>query len=71
MRSSPGRCLPGQKKAGRMGGETVTTQNLRVVKIDEEKQAIIVEGAVPGACGGLVYITKAKKKTSQKSQKKK
>lgn len=71
MRSSPGRCLPGQKKAGRMGGETVTTQNLRIVKIDEEKQAIIVEGAVPGACGGLVYITKAQKKISQKSQKKK
>ncbi|MBS0603761.1 MAG: 50S ribosomal protein L3 [Verrucomicrobia bacterium] len=71
MRSSPGRCLPGQKKSGRMGGDTVTLQNLRVVKIDEEKQVIIVEGAVPGARGGLVYITKAKKKISQKSQKKK
>jgi large subunit ribosomal protein L3 len=63
MRSSPGRCLPGQKKAGRMGGETVTQQNLRVVKIDEEKQVIIVEGAIPGARDGLVYITKANKKT--------
>ncbi len=71
MRSSPGRCLPGQKKSGRMGGETVTIQSLRVVKIDEEKQVIIVEGAVPGALNGLVYITKAVKKTSQKSQKKK
>ncbi len=71
MRSSPGRCLPGQKKAGRMGGEVVTTQNLRVVKIDEEKQVILVEGAVPGSRGGLVYITKSVKKTSQKSQKKK
>lgn len=71
MRSSPGRCLPGQKKSGRMGGENVTQQNLRVVKIDEEKQVILVEGAVPGARDGLVYITKAIKKTSQKSQNKK
>ncbi len=71
MRSTPGRCLPGQKKAGRMGGDTVTLQNLRIVKIDEEKQVIIVEGAIPGARGGLVYITKAKKKLSQNSQKKK
>lgn len=69
MRTSPGRCLPGQKKAGRMGGETVTQRNLRVVKIDEEKQVIVVEGAVPGARGGLVFITKAAKKLSQKSQK--
>jgi large subunit ribosomal protein L3 len=68
MRSSPGRCLPGQKKAGRMGAETVTLQNLRIVKIDEEKQVLIVEGAIPGACGGCVYITKAKKKTSQKKK---
>lgn len=70
MRTSPGRCLPGQKKAGRMGGERVTQQNLRVVRIDEEKQVILVEGAIPGARGGLVYITKAEKK-SQKSQQKK
>lgn len=71
MRSSPGRCLPGQKKAGRMGGEAVTQQNLRIVKIDEEKQVILVEGAIPGARGGLVYITKAEKKKGQKSQQKK
>lgn len=68
MRTSPGRCLPGQKKAGRMGNDTVTLQSLRVVKIDEEKQIIIVEGAIPGARGGLVYITKAKKKLSQKKK---
>jgi large subunit ribosomal protein L3 len=69
MRSSPGRCLPGQKKAGRMGGEAVTTQNLRVVKIDEEKQVILVEGSIPGACEGLVYICKSKKKSGQKKKK--
>lgn len=71
MRTSPGRCLPGQKKAGRMGSETVTEQNLRVIKIDEAKQVIVVEGAVPGARGGLVYITKAPKKQGQKRQSKK
>ncbi len=68
MRTSPGRCLPGQKKAGRMGGEVVTTQSLRVVRIDEQKQVILVEGAVPGARGGLVYITKAKKKITAKKK---
>jgi large subunit ribosomal protein L3 len=71
MRTSPGRCLPGQKKAGRMGGDKVTLQNLRVVRIDEAKQVIVVEGAIPGARSGIVYIAKSVKKKSQKSQKKK
>ncbi len=66
MRSTPGRCLPGQKKSGRMGGEVVTTQSLRVVRIDEEKQLMVVEGAIPGARGGLVYVTKAIKKANRK-----
>ena len=70
MRSTPGRCLPGQKKAGRMGGEKVTVQNLKIVKIDVEKQAILVEGAVPGARESMIYIAKAKKKTSRNVKKK-
>lgn len=69
MRTSPGRCLPGQKKSGRMGGERVTLQNLRVVQIDEEKNLIVVEGAVPGARGGLVYIKKAVKKNQTQAKK--
>lgn len=69
MRSSPGRCLPGQKKAGRMGSENVTLQNLRVVRIDEEKQVLLVEGAIPGARDGLVYIAKSTKKKSIKKKK--
>ncbi|MES2122382.1 MAG: 50S ribosomal protein L3 [Chlamydiota bacterium] len=68
MRSTPGRCLPGQKKAGRMGGEVVTTQSLRVVKLDEDKQVILVEGSIPGARGGLVYVSKAIKKESPKKK---
>ena len=70
MRSTPGRCLPGQKKAGRMGGEKVTVQNLKVVKIDVEKQVILVEGAIPGARECMIYIAKAKKKTSHNVKKK-
>ena len=68
MRTTPGRCLPGVKKAGRMGGDAVTVQNLRVVKVDEERHLIIVEGAVPGPINGLVYLTKAKKKTEKKKK---
>jgi len=70
MRSTPGRCLPGQKKAGRMGGERVTVQNLKIVKIDVEKQAILVEGAIPGARESTIYMAKAKKKTSHNANKK-
>jgi large subunit ribosomal protein L3 len=70
MRTSPGRCLPGQKKAGRMGGEQVTLQNLEVVKIDEAKQVIIVKGAIPGSRGGLVSVARAVKKTGRVKAKK-
>lgn len=66
MRTTPGRCLPGVKKAGRMGNDTVTVQNLRVVKVDEARGMIVVEGAVPGPVNGLVYLTKAKKKIVKK-----
>ncbi len=62
MRTSPGRCLPGQKKAGRMGGEQVTVENLRVVRIDPEKQVILVEGSIPGTRGGKVFVAPAKKR---------
>jgi large subunit ribosomal protein L3 len=66
MRSSPGRCLPGQKKSGRMGGERVTVENLQVVKIDEAKQVLVIAGAVPGARNSLVYVTASKKKRVKK-----
>lgn len=66
MRSTPGRCLPGQKKAGRMGGENVTIQNLRIVGIDEGRNLIIVEGAIPGPRGSLVSVAPSKKKQQKK-----
>ena len=60
MRSTPGRCFPGGKRASRMGGDQQTVQNLRVVAI--KGNLLLVEGAVPGARNGIVYIRKAKKK---------
>jgi len=60
MRSTPGRCFPGGKRASRMGGDRKTVQNLRVVAI--KGNLLLVEGAVPGAPSGVVYIRKAKKK---------
>jgi large subunit ribosomal protein L3 len=52
-----GRIRPGKKMAGRMGGETVTVQNLKVVKIDLEKNVILIKGNVPGANNSFVVIT--------------
>jgi large subunit ribosomal protein L3 len=62
MRSSPGRCLPGTKKAGRMGGERVTVHNLKVVAVDSNKQTLIVQGCIPGARGCTVMVRAAMKK---------
>jgi large subunit ribosomal protein L3 len=61
MRSTPGRCLPGGKRASRMGGEKITVQSLKVVAIDKERNVLLVEGSVPGARGGLVTVQPAKK----------
>ena len=69
MRSTPGRSLPGVKKAGQMGSEKVTTENLKVVRVDAERQIILVKGAVPGAKNGLLYLRKSMKKTPAKNRK--
>lgn len=69
QRSTPGRCLPGGKRASHMGLERVTVQNLEVVRIDEEANVIIVKGAVPGPRNGLVYITQAVKIAAEKNSK--
>jgi len=66
MRTSPGRCLPGQKKSGRMGADLVTVQNLEVVKVDKEKNLIVLKGAVPGARGSVICIAGACKKKARK-----
>jgi large subunit ribosomal protein L3 len=62
MRSTPGRCLPGGKRASRMGGKKKTVQNLRIFKLIPEKNLILVQGAVPGHRGALVTLSEAVKK---------
>ena len=48
--------------AGQLGNKTISIQNLEVVSIDEERGLLLVKGGVPGAIGGWVAITDAKKK---------
>ena len=55
--TTPGRVFKGKKLPGHMGNEKVTIQNLTVVKIDVEKNILLVKGAVPGQKGGLLYIS--------------
>lgn len=57
--TTPGRTLPGQRMAGRMGNDRVTAQNLEVVVVDAERNLIAVRGSVPGAKGGIVMIKPA------------
>lgn len=68
MRSTPGRCLPGGKKAGHMGAEQVTVQNLRVISVDVERGVLIVEGAIPGAPQGIVFFSSSPKKSKKKNR---
>jgi large subunit ribosomal protein L3 len=57
--SFPSRVVKGMRAAGRMGGDRVTTRNLKVVQIDVENNLLVLSGAVPGAPGGYVVIRKA------------
>jgi large subunit ribosomal protein L3 len=57
--SYPSRVVKGMRGAGRMGGDRVTTRNLRVVQVDAENNLLIVRGSVPGAPGNYVVIRKA------------
>ena len=57
----PGKVFKGKKMAGRWGNEQVTIQNLKVVKVDAERNIILVKGGIPGAKGSLVSIKSAVK----------
>ena len=59
--STPGRVFKGKKLPGHMGNTTVTIQNLKVVKVDTEKNAILVKGSVPGNKGVILKIKDAVK----------
>ncbi|MCC5854673.1 MAG: 50S ribosomal protein L3 [Idiomarina sp.] len=58
---SPGKVFKGKKMAGQMGNERVTVQSLEVVRIDAERNLLLVKGAVPGASGGNVIVKPAVK----------
>ena len=58
----PGRVFKGMKMAGHMGDRRITVQNLVIVDVDSERGLILVRGAVPGAKGGYVLVSDAKKK---------
>ncbi|WMM25569.1 50S ribosomal protein L3 [Tissierella sp. MB52-C2] len=58
----PGRVFKGHRMAGRMGNERVTVQNLEIVRVDAEKNLILIKGAVPGPKKGLVTIKETVKK---------
>jgi large subunit ribosomal protein L3 len=53
---TPGRTLPNLKMAGQYGNERVTTQNLPVVRVLDDEQIVLIEGAVPGPKSGLVTV---------------
>ena len=57
----PAKVFKGKKMAGRWGNEKVTVQNLKVVKIDAERNVMLIKGAIPGAKGSLVSVKSAVK----------
>lgn len=65
MRSSPGRTFPNIKMPGHMGNEKVTAEGLSIVRVDAEKNLLLVKGAVPGHRNSLVFIRKSLKKQSK------
>ncbi|MGE4070951.1 MAG: 50S ribosomal protein L3 [Lysobacterales bacterium] len=61
QRQTPGRVFKGKKMAGHMGNVNETIQNLRVVRVDVERNLLLVRGAIPGAPGGDVVVRPASK----------
>ena len=71
MAQDPGRVFPGKKMSGHLGDETVTTQNLDIIRVDEARSLLLVRGAVPGSKNGHVVVrpaVKAKLKTAKGAQ---
>ena len=62
---TPGRVFKGKRMAGQLGDARRTTHNLEVVRVDAERNLLLIKGAVPGAKGGRVVIMPAVKKPSQ------
>jgi large subunit ribosomal protein L3 len=58
--TTPGRVYPGKRMAGRLGGGRVTIRKLTVVRVDAERNLLLIKGAVPGKPGALIDIVPAK-----------
>ncbi|MFA5199655.1 MAG: 50S ribosomal protein L3 [Candidatus Omnitrophota bacterium] len=69
--TTPGRVYKGHHMPGHVGNKNVTIQNLKVIKVDLEKNLLLVEGGVPGHKNGYLVITKALKKRPKKAAVKK
>lgn len=67
QRKTPGRTFRNMKMPGQMGNERVTTLNLKVVKVLEEEQIVLIEGAIPGPRNGWVTLKRAVKKSARKA----
>jgi large subunit ribosomal protein L3 len=65
MHQTPGRVIKGRKMPGHMGDRQVTTQNLRIAKIDTDERLLYVEGTIPGGKNALVVIRDSVKKPSE------
>ena len=66
-RTTPGRVFKGKRMMGRMGVETVTTQNLLIHSVDTDKNLILVRGAIPGATNSTVFLRSAAKKAASET----
>ena len=58
---TPGRVFKGKRMAGHMGAKRITAKNLEVVRVDVERNLLLVKGAVPGSAGGNVFVRSAAK----------
>lgn len=62
QRQTPGRVFPGKKMAGHLGNVNRTIQNQRVVRVDKERNLLLVRGGIPGSTNGIVIIKACKRK---------
>jgi len=69
MAQDPGRVFPGKRMPGHLGSVKVTTQNLEVVRVDSERNLILIKGSIPGAKGGDVIVRPAIKALNKKAGK--
>jgi large subunit ribosomal protein L3 len=70
QRQTPGRVFPGKRMSGHMGVRRRTIENLKIVRVDAERNLLLVSGAVPGAPGGQVIVRPSVKAAARAARKK-